>query len=78
MKAVASFDELREFAKPVQFPSHALVLRPNDCLEKDRFFKGIVDFNQLEVSFKTAKDASRDQSVWVETDMRITPYCAEL
>ncbi len=70
MKAVGTLDELQDFAISAQFPSHALVLRPNDWSSKDVLFKGIVDKSLLKTSFEKAMSASRDGLVWAETDMR--------
>jgi hypothetical protein len=70
MKAISTLDELQEFAMSARFPSHALVLRPNDRSSKDVLFKGIVDNNVLKRSFEKAMCASRDGLVWAETDMR--------
>ena len=70
MKAVSTLDELQAFAMSAQFPSHALVLRPNDRSAKDVLFKGIVDHIDLKRSFEKARCASSDSLVWVETDMR--------
>lgn len=70
MRAVSSLEELKEFAESAQFPSHALVLRPNVHLQKEFLFKGIDDNNRLEDLFKRSRAASSDGRVWVETDMR--------
>ena len=70
MKAVSTLDELQEFATSAQFPSHALVMRPNDRSSKDVLFKGIMDQNVLIEFFERAKHTSSDGLVWVETDMR--------
>lgn len=69
-KAIGSLDELAEFASSASFPSHALVLRPNDRSKCDLLFKGIVDPEILLSSYQKAKDVSSDRLVWVETDMR--------
>ncbi len=69
-KAVGTLDELQDFAMSAQFPSHALVLRPNDRSSKDHLYKGIVDKSLLKTSFEKAMIASGDRLVWVETDMR--------
>jgi hypothetical protein len=70
MKVVSTLDELQDFAKSAQFPSHALVLRPNDRSSRDVLFKGIVDNTVLKRSFESAICSSRDGLVWAETDMR--------
>lgn len=70
MKAIRTLDELQDFAVSAEFPSHALVLRPNDRSSKDVLFKGILDSNMLKESFEKAKRTSSDGLVWAETDMR--------
>jgi hypothetical protein len=69
-KMIHSLNELRAFARSAEFPSHALVLRPNDRSMKNMIFKGIADQAWLIDAFKKVQDASRDRGVWVETDMR--------
>lgn len=69
-KSIQSIDELFTFATQALFPSHALILRPHDAENSNLIFKGIQDFEELYQIFQKCSEASRDHSVWVETDMR--------
>ncbi len=70
MKAVTSWDELQQFAHAVQFPSHALILRPHSREHAALIFKGIITLDALEHAFTECHKASTNGTVWVETDMR--------
>jgi hypothetical protein len=70
MQALDSMEELQIFAERVLFPSHALIVRPNDRENKSHIFKGINTIDMLEVSFKDSSQHSKNGKVWVETDMR--------
>ena len=70
MKALLSFEELQQFAEVAQFPSHALIIRPNNREDGGILFKGIDTPATLEKAFKESLKASADGKVWVETDMR--------
>jgi hypothetical protein len=70
MQVVEAFEELEEFAVQTLFPSHALVLRPNDPVDNTILFQGIYAQNELESAFYEAFRHSRDGRVWVQTDMR--------
>jgi len=70
MKALGSFEELQKFANSAQFPSHALILRPNNRENNHPLFKGIDTQDTLEHAFKESRKHSADGQVWVETDMR--------
>ncbi len=70
MKAISSFGELQQFAVSAEFPSHALIIRPNNRDTKDILFKGIETTAALEEAFRKSLKASADGKVWVETDMR--------
>lgn len=68
-KTLHTLDELRTFAQSASFPSHQLVLRPND--EHDsRISKGIDTWERLEECFRVAKEQSESGSVFVEHDLR--------
>lgn len=69
-KSVQSISELAVFAQQALFPSHALILRPNDSKEPNLIFKGIQDFEELYPIFQKCSEISKDRLVWVETDMR--------
>ncbi len=70
MKALDSWEELKIFASQTLFPSHALILRPNNIENKYPIFKGINTWQELEESFKESLKLSDKKKVWVETDMR--------
>jgi hypothetical protein len=69
-RAITSLDELAEFARTAQFPSHALILRPEGSLEPDLLFKGLSDPAALRQAFETCRKARPGSRIWVETDMR--------
>ena len=66
-KQITSEEELIAFCEKVQFPSHAVILRPavNDYTE---IFKGIQDIHDLKEAYKQL--ISSYSSVYIETDMR--------
>ena len=70
MKAVKSLEELQSFAEAAQFPSHALILRPDDHYTKSPIYKGIDTQEALIEAFNKSLVHSSDGKVWVETDMR--------
>lgn len=70
MKSLGSLEELHQFTDTSQFPSHALIIRPNNRSNSDIIFKGIQDLSTLEQAFEQSRNASIDGKVWVETDMR--------
>ena len=70
MQKVFHFDELKRFAEEALFPSHALILRPDDRSRKDIIFKGIDSIHFLEEAFQVCLKHSKENSVFVETDMR--------
>lgn len=70
MQALSSLEELQIFAESAQFPSHALILRPNNRDNKTIIFKGIETQTALEQAFRESLKHSSDGKVWVETDMR--------
>jgi hypothetical protein len=70
MQALDSLEELQKFAESVQFPSHALIVRPNDKKDYSLIFKGIYTQNHLEDAFRESLKRSSDGKIWVETDMR--------
>jgi hypothetical protein len=69
-KSIQDTDELSAFAKQTLFPSHALILRPQDTKDPNLIFKGIQDAEELYRIFQTCSEISRDRLVWVATDMR--------
>jgi len=64
---VNSFIELKEFAKKIAFPSHAIILKSE---EKDstNFVKGIQSWQLLEESYTTL--FQNNGTIYAETDMR--------
>lgn len=70
MKAIGEWDEALEFARSAQFPSHAMVVRPNDEAAPELLFKGIVCETTLREAFDVCVKRSPDGLAWVETDMR--------
>jgi hypothetical protein len=70
MQVVEALDELDGFAVQAMFPSHALVLRPNDPEDNTVLFQGVGTRNELEMTFHESRRRSRDGRVWVQTDMR--------
>lgn len=70
MDFIDSLETLYQFAEVAQFPSHALILRPNDRNAKEPIFKGINSQIRLEEAFIECKRISAEAKVWVETDMR--------
>ena len=64
---VRNEQELMDFARKAQFPSHALILRPGKNAATD-IVKGIVNEADLRAAYDTL--FARYWSVFVETDMR--------
>lgn len=69
-QTVESLEALHAFAQQAQFPSHALIVRPNKWDIKSVIFKGITDQQTLEDAFRLSTAESSDGKAWVETDMR--------
>jgi hypothetical protein len=69
MTSLDSFEQLQKFAEAVEFPSHALILRPSNH-EGKIILKGIRTPEALKEGFNRSHKASTDGKVWVETDMR--------
>jgi hypothetical protein len=83
---VTAASELDEFLTKVQFPSHGLIVRPNEKNEPSLLetagslllgkkldtliFKGITDIGALHKAIETCKAESQDGKAHVETDMR--------
>ncbi|NBX02567.1 MAG: hypothetical protein EB059_11460 [Alphaproteobacteria bacterium] len=70
MSGLESWEQLQQFAESAQFPSHALIVRPNSREDSGVLFKGINTTTALEEAFKESRKVSTDGKVWVETDMR--------
>jgi hypothetical protein len=69
-ESINSLEELLKFADAVQFPSHALILRPDGRETKTPIFKGVNCQQELEKAFEECMKQSAKGNVWVETDMR--------
>ncbi len=70
MQEISSFEELQLFAIKANFPSHALMLRPESRDNNSIIFKGINTKEGLEQAFKESLKLSCNGKIWVETDMR--------
>ena len=70
MESVGSMQELQKFAKKALFPSHALIIRPDNQENKNYIVKGINTVDMLETAFNESMKHSAHGKVWVETDMR--------
>lgn len=70
MQSLGSYEELVRFGENAQFPSHALIVRPNVSLDRSVIFKGIQSAYELRRAFEECQRTSSDGNVWVETDMR--------
>ena len=68
-KQVSNRDELDEFLSDAQFPSHQLVIRPDDEYHA-QCRKGICDLASLKDAYDWAKDLSKSGRVFVEKDLR--------
>ena len=62
--------DLEGFLNRAGFPSHAVIVRPNDGLRSDYLLKGIADLKTLEDAVIRCATASADGAAHVETDMR--------
>ncbi len=67
---VDSFEALQKLAEDARFPSHALILRPNNRAAKTPIFKGVDSWAALEKAYAECMENASDGKVWVETDMR--------
>jgi len=70
MKAIGSLEALHRFTASAQFPSHDLIVRPNDTKAPHLLFKGNDNEDMLREAFETSILHSADGLAWVETDMR--------
>jgi hypothetical protein len=68
--ATGSWEDILNFSKSLKFPSHGLIVRPNNWQDKRIIFKGITSESALRKAFEEAKALSEDGLVWLETDMR--------
>ena len=70
MKVLNSWEELLQFAESAQFPSHALIVRPNNREDSGSLFKDIDTPAALEEAFNKSLRYSSNGKVWAESDMR--------
>ena len=68
-KQVSSWDELTAFLPEAQFPSHQLVLKPDDEYHPD-CRKGINSMELLREAYDWATNLSKKGNVYVENDLR--------
>lgn len=64
---IHNMQQLFDFCKKVQFPSHGIILR-NSKNDNDVIIKGITNYELLEESYHKLKEGS--SSIFAETDMR--------
>ena len=67
---VSSTEEFDDFLTRALFPSHALIVRPNDRVESASIQKGVCDQVALRRAVAQAAALSADGKAWIETDMR--------
>jgi len=67
-KSVKSFEEVIPFLETVKFPSHGLIIQPQENLEV--LFKGITEMSALEKAIVKSIDHSPSRQAKVTTDMR--------
>lgn len=65
-----NFDAALAFARQIGFPSHGVILRPEDGKDPKEIRKGITDLEELFVAFRRCSEKSSDRKVRVESDMR--------
>ena len=70
MAEVGSIEELHDFAETTKFPRHGLILSALPRGPKCRILKGINGWEDLDEAFHLLHSQSRNEGVWVETDMR--------
>lgn len=68
-RRAASWVEAEAFARAAQFPSHHLVLRPQDAVDP-RIRKSIATWDDLERAFAWAQAQAADGHVFIESDLR--------
>lgn len=70
IQVIDSFKELKKIAQKAAFPSHALILSPDNNQNKEYIWKGIQTDDMLKTAFYNAKKHSSIGKVLVQTDMR--------
>ena len=69
-QSLDSMNDLLQFGSNALFPSHSLILRPNEWRDRSIVFKDIHSTEDLSIAFEECRRNSSDGRVWVETDMR--------
>lgn len=69
-KDIASYNQLHEFLKQAQFPSHALIVSAKDSDGKMHFEKAIQSEQALKTAIEKLLAQSTNGTVKVQTDMR--------
>lgn len=67
---VRASDDLISFLTQVKFPSHRLIVKPNQAIKAGMILKGINDYQALQQAIKLAITNSADETAHIETDMR--------
>ncbi len=62
--------DLRDFLTQVKFPSHRLIVKPNQAIKTAMILKGINDYQALKEAIRLSIANSEDKTAHVETDMR--------
>jgi hypothetical protein len=62
--------QARDFLELAKFPSHGIIIRPNNCFDKNYIYKEIATDSDFLYAFNQSKAVSTDGKVWLETDMR--------
>lgn len=65
-----NLEEAKEFFEGARFPSHGLIVRPNDRVEANLLFKGILDLPTVASAIARCAAVSADGLAHIETDMR--------
>jgi hypothetical protein len=68
-RSVADLNSLAVFADEANFPSHHLMLRPNNA-DDPRLCKGLADWRSLSDAFARAQAQSSNGLIFVESDLR--------
>jgi hypothetical protein len=68
-KTVDQNEDLTEFLHSADFPNHHLIVQPNES-EDGPIFKGVETFSQLKEAITLAAEASADNQVRIQSDLR--------
>lgn len=69
-REASEIEEIEQWLGTVQFPSHALVVRPKSAPIGTALAKGIATKDELTRAIRWAAANSTDGTAWIETDMR--------